>query len=205
MMKPSILAIVLFAAPVSAQEITYDFKGISNIEVRNGITVELVQGDEFSVVGTAQSGDVSQFRLQQYGSWLAVNRNTRWFIFPYWRDDALTLTVTMPDTRALKAYGAASITATGFSGDRIRAEALEGGTVTLNDFNFDETSLYATQNGALSISGNCDMLDAEVIESASINADALDCKTGTLEAKSGGVISVSEATQIIETLAETAQ
>lgn len=205
MIKISAFAAIFLAAPVGAQEKLFDFKGISNIEVRNGITVELVQGDEFSIVGTAQSGDVSQFRLQKYGDWLAVNRNTRWFIFPYARQDELTLTVTLPNTRALKAYGTASITATGFSGNRIRAEALEGGTVTLNDFDTDETSLYATENGNLTISGTCDALYAEAIDSATINAGAFNCETAEVETKTAGVISISETTQIVEDLGETAQ
>jgi len=118
MIMRTALAAILLAGPALAQEKVFDFKGITNIEVRNGITVEVIQGDELSIVGTAIDGDVDQFNIRKFGPWLAVNRNTRWFIFPYGRQDQLHLTVTLPETRSLKAYDSASITAAGFSGDR---------------------------------------------------------------------------------------
>jgi hypothetical protein len=191
----------LLATPAMAQEKVFDFKGITNIEVRNGITVEVIQGDELSIVGTAVSGDVDQFKLQKFGSWLAVNRNTRWLIFPYGRQDDLVLTITMPNARALKAYDASSITASGFTGEKIRAEALEGGNVTLTDFSFDDVSLYATDGGQLTISGTCDVLAAEAIISANITANALSCTdvetvtrmNGAITATATGLASVNDS------------
>lgn len=191
MIMRSAITAILLASPALGQEKVFDFKGITNIEVRNGISVEVVQGDELSIVGTAIDGDVAQFNIRKFGPWLAVNRHTRWFIFPYGRQDKLHLTVTLPDTRALKAYDTSRITASGFSGDRFRAEALEGGTVTLSDFSFDETSLYATEDGVLSISGACTTLDAEAIIGATILAEALACKDAETTARSDGTITAT--------------
>lgn len=190
------------ATPAAAQEKTFDFSGITNIEVRNGITVNLTHGDEISITGTAISGDVDQFHIRQFGSWLAVNRHTRWFIFPYGRQDELVLNVTLPETRALKAYGDAHINAGAFDGDRIRAEALEGGTVILGGFNFAETSLYATEDGTIQINGACDTLEAEAIIGATIDAAALDCAIGTVDAQSNAVISVPDTLEIVAALPE---
>lgn len=188
MIMRAAFAAFLLATPAVAQEKVFDFSGITNIEVRNGITVEVIQGDELSIVGTAISGDIEQFNIRKFGPWLAVNRNTRWFIFPYGRQDELHLTVTMPNARALKAYDTSSITAAGFSGDRFRAEALEGGTVTLTDFAFTETSLYATEDGSLSITGECALLDAEAIIGASISADQFACTDAETVTRSDGAI-----------------
>ena len=185
------LAAFLLAGPALAQEKVFDFKGITNIEVRNGITVEVVQGDELSIVGTAIDGDVEQFNVRKFGPWLAVNRNTRWLIFPYGRQDKLHLTVTLPETRALKAYDTSSITASGFSGERFRAEALEGGSLALTDFDFDETSLFATESGALTITGTCATLDAEAIIGSSIDASEFACLNAETATRSGGTLSVS--------------
>ena len=185
------LAAFFLAGPALAQEKVFDFKGITNIEVRNGITVEVVQGDELSIVGTAIDGDVEQFNVRKFGPWLAVNRNTRWLIFPYGRQDKLHLTVTLPDARALKAYDTSSISASGFTGERFRAEALEGGTVTLTDFNFAETSLYATESGVLSITGTCTTLDAEAIIASSIEASDLACVDAETATRSGGAVTAS--------------
>jgi hypothetical protein len=220
MIMRSALASLLLAGPALAQEKVFDFNGITNIEVRNGITVNVIQGDTQSIVGSARSGDVESFRLQKFGSWLAVNRATRWFIFPYGRQDDLILTVTLPDVRALKAYDAASVTAIGFSGDRIRAEALDGGTLTLRDFDFDEVSLYATDNGQLIITGACDTLDAEAITSAHVDAAGLACTDveaatrlagsitasasglATIDDGAGGSITLSGGAQIVDALPE---
>jgi hypothetical protein len=205
MIKTSAVMAVLLASPAMAQEVVFDFKDITNIEVRNGITVNLVQGDEIAITGTAVSGDVSQFKLQKFGNWLAVNRNTRWFIFPYGRQDELVLTVTLPNARALKAYDNASITASGFTGERLRAEALDGGTVSLTDFNFDETSLYATGDGSLTISGTCNTLEAEAILSASIGADEFFCDRATVETGSKGAVHLSTTTEIVDSLPDMAE
>lgn len=189
MIMRTTIAAILLAGPALAQEKTFDFKGITNIEVRNGITVEVIQGEELSIVGRAISGDVEQFHLQKFGPWLAVNRSTRWFIFPYGRQDELVLTVTLPSTRALKAYDTASITASGFEGERFRAEALEGGTVTLENFTFDEVSLYATEGGALTITGLCDVLEAESIIAANVTADGLICSDAQTETRMDATLS----------------
>ncbi len=195
--------VIAVATPLHAQEKTFDFKGITNIEVRNGITVNVTQGDEISITGSAVSGDVEQFHLRKFGPWLAVNRHTRWFIFPYGRQDDLVLNVTLPDVRALKAYDDSQINAGTFSGERIRAEALEGGTVTLGGFNYTETSLYATENGTLQINGVCETLEAEAIIGATIDASALDCAIGTVDAQSKAVISVPDTLEIVAALPET--
>ena len=191
MIMRTALAAILLAGPALAQEKVFDFKGITNIEVRNGITVEVIQGDELSIVGTAINGDVDQFNIRKFGPWLAVNRNTRWFIFPYGRQDQLHLTVTLPETRSLKAYDTASITAAGFSGDRFRGEALQGGSVTLSDFSFDETSLYATEDGTLAITGTCNLLEAEAIIGAAITAENLACTDAQTLTRSAGRVSAS--------------
>lgn len=191
MIMRSAIAALFLSSPALAQEKVFDFKGITNIEVRNGITVEVIAGEEISIVGTAIDGDVGQFNIRKFGPWLAVNRNTRWLIFPYGRQDKLHLTVTLPNTLALKAYDTSTITATGFSGERFRAEALEGGTVTLTDFDFEQTSLYATEQGTLSISGNCDVLDAEAIIGASIAATDLNCIDGETVTRSDGSLNVT--------------
>lgn len=201
MIKHIVVAAAL-ASPAVAQEKTFDFSGIMDIEVRNGITVNVTQGDEISITGSAISGDVEQFHLRKFGPWLAVNRHTRWFIFPYGRQDELVLNITLPDVRALKAYGDAQINAGTFDGDRIRAEALEGGTVILGGFNYTETSLYATDNGTIQINGTCDTLEAEAIFGATIDASALDCAIGTVDAQSNAVISVPDTLEIVTALPE---
>ena len=221
MITRSAIVAFLLAGPALAQEKVFDFNGITNIEVRNGITVNIIQGDTQSIVGTARSGNVENFRLQRFGDWLAVNRNTRWFIFPYGRQDDLVLTVTVPDIRALKAYDAASVTAAGFTGDRIRAEALDGGTITLTDLSFAEVSVYATDEGKLTVTGICDLLDVEAITSAHVDAAKLACidaKTTTLsdgsitasasglaliDDSAGGTITLSGGAQIVDALPET--
>lgn len=187
----SALFAILLASPALGQEKVFDFKGITNIEVRNGISVEVIQGDELSIVGTAIDGDVAQFHIRKFGPWLAVNRHTRWFIFPYGRQDQLHLTVTLPETRSLKAFDSASITASGFSGERFRGEALEGGTVIFDNFTFDEVSLYATEEGSLTISGTCDTLDAEAIIDATIAATDLTCSTAATTTRSGGTLTAT--------------
>jgi len=174
MLRTTALLITL-ATPSLAQEKTFEFEGITSIDARNGITVNVVQGDAVTVTAAARSGDVSHLKIQKFGGWLALNRNTRWLIFPYGRTDDIVVTITLPELRNIKAFDSATATATGFSGEALRAEAIQGGTVRVTDVSYPEMTLYATEEGALTISGTCETAVTEAVFGAEIMSADLTC------------------------------
>ena len=188
------LPLLIFGSAAQAQEKVFDFKGIDSIDARNGVTVNVVQGDEVSVVAEAISGDVEQLIVRKFGPWLAINRNTRWFIFPFGRRDEIEVTVTLPNLRNIKAFESASATARGFAGDTLRAEALQGGRVDVADIDIADVTLYATEGGFLTVSGNCETVVAEAIINAEVGAGALACANAAVTTRSGGTVTATATT-----------
>jgi len=187
--------ITLLASPAMAQEKTFDFKGITSIDARNGVTVNVVPGNEVTVTATAVSGDVNQIDIRKFGPWLAINRNTRWFIFPYGRTDQIEVTITLPELRNIKAFDTATATASGFSGDSLRIEALQGGTTTVTDIDIADVILNATEGGILTVTGTCDTNVAEAQFSATITATDLICANVAATTRADARLSAHAATQ----------
>lgn len=181
----------LLASPALAQEKTFDFKGIDSIDARNGVHVTVVPGDEITVTATARSGDVDKLVIQKFGPWLALNRDTRWLIFPYGRSDEIEVVITLPNLRNIKAFDTATATASGFSGETLRAEALQGGVVSVTDIAYPDVTLYATEGGDLTVTGSCETAVVEAIINASIMSDALTCANVAATTRSGGSIAAT--------------
>lgn len=176
------------ASPLAAQE-TYDFKGVSNLEVRNGVRVEVRQGPEVTVTAEAISGDVANVEFRQFGEWLVVSRNQRWLIFPYGRQDDIVVTITLPTVNNFKARSEGVLVASGFDTSKFRGEALEGGTVILTDMTFDAVTLFATDGGLMTVDGTCADLRIEATQGATLNTADLVCGTAKATARSDGVLS----------------
>ncbi|MEM1372682.1 MAG: DUF2807 domain-containing protein [Pseudomonadota bacterium] len=185
------LPLIVFTSAAQAEEKTFAFTGIDSIDARNGVTVNVVQGDEVSIIAEAVKGDVDQVIVRKFGPWLAINRSTRWFIFPYGRSDEIIVTVTLPSLRNVKAFGSASATAQGFDGESLRAEALQGGRVDVTDIDIADVTLYATENGQLTVSGNCETVVAEAIIGAAVEAGDLSCANAAVTTRSGGAVMAS--------------
>ena len=183
------LPLVVLAVPAWAQEKTFDFVGVDSIDARNGVTVNVVPGDEISIVAVARTGDVDQVDIRKFGSWLAINRHTRWFIFPYGRTDEIVVTVTLPELRNIKAFDTAMATAAGFAGDSLRIEALQGGTVDVTDIDVSDVILNASEGGELTVTGTCGTAIAEAQYDAQINAAELACDNVAATARSGARLS----------------
>lgn len=193
-----VLPLLVLAGPLAAEQKTFDFVGIDSIDARNGVTVNVVPGDEISIVADASKGDVDQVIIRKFGPWLAINRSTRWFIFPYGRTDEIVVTITLPELRNIKAFDTATATADGFSGESIRIEALEGGTVTVDNIDYADVILNATESGVLTVTGDCGTAVADAVFGAEVNAGDLVCANVAAATRRGGVLEV-QATDLVST------
>lgn len=191
-----VLPLALIASPLWGQEKTFDFTGITSIDARNGVTVNVVPGDEVTVTATARKGDVDQLIIRKFGPWLAINRNTRWLIWPYGRTDEIAVTVTLPDLRNIKAFGTAVATADGFAGESLRAEALQGGTVTVTEIDVVDVILNATDGGALTVSGACETVIADAVVGATVAAGDLLCANAAATTRRGATLTVGATTLV---------
>lgn len=190
MLRALALATVI-ASPAAAQDRIFNFSGIDSIDARNGVHVEVVPGDTVTVTATARSGDAGKLVVRKFGSWLALNRSTRWFIFPYGRQDDILVTVTLPTLRNIKAFDTATATAAGFAGDTLRAEAIQGGTVTVTDIDVADVTLVATEGGTVTVTGTCDTVIADGQYSAAITASGLACTNAAATARTDATLALS--------------
>jgi hypothetical protein len=190
-MLRTIALLSVFATPAVAQEKTFDFTGIDSIDARNGVSVTVIPGDEVTVTATALSGDVEQLIVRKFGPWLALNRDTRWFIFPYGRTDEIEVTITLPSLRNIKAFDTAAATASGFDGDALRAEAIQGGTVQVTESRAADVTLVATEGGTLTLTGTCETLVAEAIQKAKIEAANLVCDNVAATSRTGATVTAT--------------
>ena len=193
MLRAAALAI-LIATPAAAQDRIFNFSGIDSIDARNGVHVEVVPGDEVTVTATARSGDASKLVVRKFGPWLALNRDTRWFIFPYGRQDDILVTITLPELRNIKAFDQSTASATGFAGETLRAEAIQGGTVTVTDTEAETVTLVATEGGSVTMTGTCETVVAEGQYGAMIAAGDLACANAAATARTGATLTLNAST-----------
>ncbi len=167
-------ALMLLGQACIAEQQSLDHTGFRAIEVREGVSLEVQMADEYEVSVEAADGDFTHFRVREFLPWLAVDRHTRWFIFPNWRRDAYTMRVNTPEMNGLKALDSATATFTGDAGERLFAEAADRGVVTLNDVTAKQLTLVGNRDGAIVATGTCETLTIRA-RGAVIDASGLDC------------------------------
>lgn len=161
------------AEPYGQNITPFDFIGFHSIEVRNDVHLNVNVAETERVVVNHTRADLDQFIVQQFGEWLRLDRNKRWFIWTNGRQDRFVAYADMPQVRELKALSGAVIRADLGTQDQFRAEA-ENGKITVS---VDTPSLRLRGNdGAdITVTGTCGRLTMLARPTSTVNLSELDC------------------------------
>lgn len=170
-----------------ADSVTHDVGAFRAIEAQQGVQLTVAIGDQQVVTASAIDGDVSKLRVREFQPWLVFDRETRWFIFPKWRDDLLAVSVETPVLNGLKAFDAADATFAGDADARLWIEAGTGGRVTLPDVEVEELTLVGREGGIIVAAGTCDRLTIRN-EGVQVDASGMACQSVVVRGDPGGVI-----------------
>jgi hypothetical protein len=125
-------------------------------------------------------------RVREFLPWIVFDRDTRWLIFPKWREDVLQVSVETPVLNGLKAFDGAQATFSGDADERLWIETGDGGLITAPDVVVDELTLVARAGGTIVAAGRCDRLTIRN-EGVSVDASAMDCASFVVRGDPAGV------------------
>jgi len=197
-MKPSIFVVCLaaaFAGPSFADPIVHEVNPFRAIEVQEGVRLDVSIAEDIAVSVDAVEGDPTKLRIREFLPWIVFDRDTRWLIFPKWREDVLQVSVDTPVLNGLKAFDGAQATFSGDADERLWIEAGDGGAINLPDVEVVELTLVAREGGTIMAEGRCDMLTIRN-EGVSVDASGLTCGSIVVNGDPAGVILPSGAVTV---------
>ncbi|WP_342075950.1 GIN domain-containing protein [Yoonia sp. SS1-5] len=170
------LAIGLAMAGQAAlsQEAALDVGPFRALEVQEDVLLDVSIGPIQTINATPIKGDLAQLRTREFLPWVVFDRDTRWFIFPQWREDIFQVSVETPVLNGLKAFDGAQARFSGDADQRLWIEAGAGGGVALDDVVVHELTLVARAGGTITAQGRCAMLTIRN-EGLSVDASELTC------------------------------
>ena len=170
-----------------AEPVTHQVGTFRAIEVQEDVRVDIVIDANQTVTAQSATGDVSKLRLRQFLPWIVFDRDTRWLIFPKWRDDQIDVSITTPVLNGLKAFDGAQATLTGDADARLWVEAGRGGVVRLDGVEVTELTLVGREDGRIEAAGTCERLTIRGT-AAAIDASGLDCQTVVVTATNADLL-----------------
>ncbi len=153
------IAVLVLAIGGSANAETREVSGFNAISASSGIPVDVIVGPEFRVEVLGR--DDHRVMTEVRGERLFVRPVRHW----HWGLRDARVSVTMPRVSGLDAS----------SGAHIRASRVSGGDLELG----------ASSGAGVQVSGVCGALSAESSSGARIDASALQCRSGSVDASSG--------------------
>jgi hypothetical protein len=180
----------------------YDFSDFTAVEAGGAFTVNISQGDEYSVVVTANENVVDYLRVEQNGDTLTLGTDRLW----NFSNVTLEAEITMPELHGVNLSGASEGEITGFSSGDDFSVQLSGasslrGDITSGDADMEGSGASRIEltgaggNLRLDLSGasNADLSDFPVQDAdirASGASDAAVNVSGRLDADASGASSV---------------
>ncbi len=196
-MKPLIVATtvgVLFLQPAFAKD--FDIRGFSEVSAAAGITVTVVAGEDFSVVGEARRGNIRRLRISKNGDRLVIDRKTSWSMINWFRNDQFDVDVTMPLITGASASSGSSMSVDADGAESFYASASSGANLSVSDIAGGPVELDASSGASLSAIGTCSVVKAEASSGALLSASELECVQAFIEASSGASMGV-RASQLV--------
>lgn len=179
------------AGAVLVEDKVFDYDGFDRVHARQGVTVQIVVGDEYSITAQAKSGDIDRLRIRQKGDQLSVGRKTggwRWGLWDAVRQEEFLVEITMPIITDLRASSGATAMLSGDGIDGVDITASSGSFASVSDVTGGDVALDASSGATLRVSGVCVDLQAEASSGSTVDATELKCATAELSASSGSLV-----------------
>lgn len=192
----SLLSVYLFALPVSAEETQIrDLSGFDVIEVGGFVDLTITQGSDYFVEVRGPGESLENLVTEVSGGTLRISqqpKEKRWFRFDLYDD--FSVSVTLPELRALHAGGGSDVRTEG----SIAAERLEvassGGSDVWLDVEVTQLQVRTSGGSDTVLTGRADRLDAQSSGGSDLGAGRLEVLEADVRS-SGGSDIVLDVTQ----------
>ncbi|MGJ8527664.1 head GIN domain-containing protein [Maritalea sp.] len=175
----------------------YEFSGFSFVEVHEGIDVNIVQGDTFSVESIAnKQSHLDKLKITHRSDRLIIEQKTDWSILGLlsivdnWNKE-LQVNVVMPKLVEAESNSGSDLHIEGFNEKRLTLSAKSGSDLVAKGLTVDQLYLEGASGANLTAEGTCTELNAEASSGADVLAKAVTCETGQVEVSSGADMSVT--------------
>lgn len=197
------LAATAFAAatgPVLAEIRDYDLPAFHAIDIATGLKAVVSVGGEQSVsVESERSEPFEKLELDVENGTLRARFDANFFDFIMsggllgllvnGRPD-VTVHITVPMLDRIEASSGADVSATGISGNALKANASSGAEIDLDGVAVGRFSASVSSGASFAAVGSCETLDADVSSGGDLDLADLICKSVTANASSGGDLEV---------------
>lgn len=184
-------ALVLAVALPAAAE-TRALSGFSEISARNGIRLEISQGDAYAVEVLGR--DASKITTNVAGDRLIISRRG---FFNFGPGPDARVRVTLPRLSALEASSGVEIALGAMETPRLDINLSQGAELDAAGLNVGDLSLSASQGADVTLSGQCETLSVRASMGGNVAADNLRCANAVANAAMGGNVEI-RADQSIE-------
>lgn len=181
--------VVGFALQAKAETRTYDVADFTEIDISDGVAAVAEIGPDFSVTGEAVRGDINRLIIERDGDVLKIDRRRPGFLSGT-RSDRFEVTITMPELTALNVDSGASLTASGHILTALDAEVSSGASLVVRGIEGGAFEADVSSGALIMVEGSCDDVQVDSSSGAAFSGSGLTCRTGDLEASSGGTIRV---------------
>lgn len=187
----------LIAAPALAGERVFDFSDFTGVSAGSGLTVEIAEGEGFSVVGEGSHRALDRLDIHKRGDMLVIEQVPRGldrFSPLMWAlADEAQVRVTLPDLQAVNASAGSEVTSSGSAAGGFSAEASSGSSLVVSGVDAGTVRLSSSSGARLTVEGRCGALEADASSGAGLNAGDLVCDTASAEASSGATVEITAA------------
>ncbi len=129
-------------ANVNATDVR-EVEPFSRVKLSNAITVNIVQGDEQSVVINADESIINKVKTEVNGNLLSVYIDEDWFKRNFRsKSHKVVVDITVPELTALDVSGACNVDVKGFRNENFTMKASGASNVVIDDFIVKEISSF---------------------------------------------------------------
>lgn len=181
-----ILLIGLQAAPLAAHDNThsdapqitqsYDLSGFSKIRVDGVFSVDVTQGETFSITASGDEKEMEQIDVELNGNTLVLGSKKKSWSRNSGDRHGITTTITMPTLDGISINGVSEFS---------------GVSLDLGDLDVDVNGVTD-----MTLSGTCDDLTANINGVGDIDLKSLQCQTGDLSVNGAGAMSAYTSSSV---------
>lgn len=181
----AVVAFCIAGSAAVAQDRTYDFAGFDEVVVTEGVSAEIVVGEDFAVTAEALRGDIDRLVIEQSGDRLEISRDSAWGLLAVGKRDRFAVQIAMPVLTQIESNSGATTQVEGADAALTRVTSSSGATLVIEDAELADVRAEATSGASLKMSGQCAEIEADSSSGASLNARELICKAANVHSSSG--------------------
>ena len=171
---------------------THDYSGFTGIKAENGIEVELIRGDDISVVVTADDNVIEYIEVSKSGDTLRIKpkANTQF------RSATLTARITMPELYKLEMSGGSNAEISGFSSSHDLEVRLSGGShisrfITPGNITAGKADFDLSGGSHVNLTGSADSLNVKCSGGSHINLEGFEAGDADIKLSGGSHATVN--------------